>query len=209
MKKNTLKTIHYYSGLFLALFILMHIANHLLSLISVEDHIEFMDKMRLIYRHPVFETILLIAVLGQIISGLSLVKALKAIKSDHLSDKLHIYSGLYLALFLLIHVSAVISGRVVFHLDTNIYFGAAGINLFPFNLFFVPYYFLAVSSIFIHIACIHYKKASVYMLPSKVKVQAIMIGISGIILAFIIIMGMTSFFNGLSIPSDYLKIYEF
>jgi hypothetical protein len=100
------------------------------------------------------------------------------------------------------------SGRVIFHLDTNIYFGAAGINLFPFNLFFIPYYFLSITAIFTHIACIHYKKAGQYLPIKMVKNQSIIIVFTGILLAFLIIMGMTDYFKGLLIPNDYLKIYE-
>jgi hypothetical protein len=40
-----------------------------------------------------------------------------------------------MALFLIIHVSAVLTGRFILHLDTNFYFGVAGINNFPFSLF--------------------------------------------------------------------------
>jgi hypothetical protein len=209
MTKNTFRSVHYYSGLFLALFILMHIGNHLLVLISAENHIGFMEKARLIYRNPVVETLLLLGVLAQILTGLKLVKALKTDKTRIISEKLHIYSGLYLAFFLMIHVSAVMGGRYIFNLNTNIYFGAAGLNLFPFNLFFVPYYFLAVASIFTHIACIHYKKAQVFMGIERARNQAIFIGIMGIVLAFLIILGMMGCFKGLPIPNEYLNIYKF
>jgi hypothetical protein len=208
MNKNAVKTAHYYSGLLLSVFIFMHISNHLLALVSPQSHILFMEKARLIYRQPIIETLLLMAVLLQILSGLKLIKQLKSDNLLLLSDKLRIYSGLYLAFFLIIHVSAVISGRVVFNLDTNIYFGAAGINLFPFNLFFIPYYFLSITAIFTHIACIHYKKAGQYLPIKMVKNQSIIIAIIGIILAFLIIMGMTHYFEGLSIPNEYLDIYK-
>jgi succinate dehydrogenase/fumarate reductase cytochrome b subunit len=62
-------------------------------------------------------------------------------------------SGAYLALFLLIHVSAVLAGRAVLGLDTNVHFAAAGLQAWPTSLFFVPYYFLAVLAVFVHLGC--------------------------------------------------------
>jgi len=44
-------------------------------------------------------------------------------------------------------------GRYALHLDTNFYYAAAGLNIAPYQLFFVPYYFLAVVAFFTHIAC--------------------------------------------------------
>jgi ABC-type sulfate transport system permease component len=58
-----------------------------------------------------------------------------------------------LALFLLIHVSALLFGRAVLDLDTNVHFAAAGLQAWPYSLFFVPYYFLAVLAVFTHLGC--------------------------------------------------------
>jgi hypothetical protein len=113
--------------------------NHSLSIFGADRHIEVMNTLRLFYRNVFLETVLLIAVLVQIISGLKLFKTNRKITTT-LFEKLHIWTGLYLAIFFIIHLTAVLSGRLILHLDTNIYFGVAGLNSFPFNLFFVPYY---------------------------------------------------------------------
>jgi len=112
------------------------------------------------------------------------------------AEKYQILSGLYLAFFLLIHVSAVLSGRFVFGLDTNLYFGAAGLNIFPLYLFFVPYYLLSIISIFTHIACIHFRKTD-SALGAKI------IFIIGVFMAIAIVYGMT----GLKIPPEYYTPY--
>jgi hypothetical protein len=65
-------------------------------------------------------------------------------------------SGTYLALFLLIHVSAVMYGRAVLGLDTDFRFAAAGFHVPPWQWFFAPYYFLAVASLFTHVGCAIY-----------------------------------------------------
>ena len=41
-----------------------------------------------------------------------------------------------------------------------------------------------------------------------VKNQSILIAITGIVLGFLIIMGMTDYFKGLLIPTAYLDIYK-
>lgn len=67
----TIKKIHYISGLTIILFIGLHLFNHLFSLFGAEKHIELMNSLRVIYRNIFVEAILLLAVLTQIISGLS------------------------------------------------------------------------------------------------------------------------------------------
>jgi hypothetical protein len=128
-----------------------------------------------VYRNVFIETLLLAAVLVQIITGLWLFNKGRKWASTFF-EKLQIWSGLYLAIFFLIHLSAVLGGRWVLHLDTNFYFGVSGLNTFPFNLFFIPYYGLAVMSFFGHIAAIHQRKMRTirfrYVAHSTIEVYA-------------------------------------
>jgi hypothetical protein len=61
-------------------------------------------------------------------------------------------SGLGLALFLLVHVSAVLWARGT-GLDTNVYFAAMGLQAPASAAFFAPYYFGAVLALGVHGAC--------------------------------------------------------
>ncbi|WP_208861266.1 hypothetical protein [Flavobacterium oncorhynchi] len=149
--------IHYISGLTITVFIGLHLLNRFCSIFGEETYITIMDTLRLFYRNPFVETILVVAVLVQIVSGINLFKMSRKITTSHF-EKLQIWTGLYLAFFLIIHVSAVFIARLFLHLDTNFYFGVAGLNTFPFYLFFVPYYGLAILSFFGHIASVHNKK---------------------------------------------------
>ena len=67
-----MKRIHYISGLTITIFIALHLSNHLYSYFGVETHIEVMNTLRKFYRHTIAETILLCAVLVQVISGVRL-----------------------------------------------------------------------------------------------------------------------------------------
>ncbi len=94
-----IKTIHYYTGLTVALFVGIHLLNHLLILHSETMHLNFMRGARKVYGHPVVEGVLLMAVVVQIFSGIFLVTQ-KWSRAEGWFDWLHISSGLYLALFL-------------------------------------------------------------------------------------------------------------
>jgi hypothetical protein len=133
-------------------FLAVHIANHLAAIDSVAAHLRFMDLARLVYRQPVIETILLLGVAMQGASGVRLVWAGWKRRSGAIAW-IQAASGLYLALFLLIHVAAIFYGRVVAGLDTNFHYAAAGLHVGPFVYFFAPYYFLAVLALFTHLGC--------------------------------------------------------
>jgi hypothetical protein len=115
----TIRKVHFASGILITVFVGLHLFHHTWSVLGAEKHIELMATLRFFYRNIFVEAILLGAVLLQIVSG---VKLFKAIRKKEMSnfDKLHVWTGLYLAIFLVIHVSTVLVGRFILHLDTNI-----------------------------------------------------------------------------------------
>lgn len=198
----TVNKIHYISGLTITIFIGLHLFNHFCSIFGVDKHIEIMNVLRHFYRNIVIETILLLAVFVQIISGLKLFKTNRKTTTSPF-EKLHIWSGLYLAFFFIIHLSAVLGGRLILELDTNFYFGVAGLNSFPLNLFFIPYYGLAILSFFGHVASIHSKKMKSNNLNLTPKQQAKAILIFGAVFTIVLFYGLTNHFQGVTIPKEY------
>lgn len=195
-----MKAIHYFSGLTIAIFVGIHLLNHALILHSTEWHITFMNAVRKVYRHPIIETILLAAVGTQIVTGIYLANN-KWGSVESIFDFLHIASGLYLSLFLIVHVSAVLMGRYKLGIDTNLYFGVGYMNVSPQRYFFIPYYALAIISFFVHLACIHKTRMSKYVALSVAQNQSIGIIAIGIIFTILVIAKMAS----LHIPSDAIK----
>jgi succinate dehydrogenase/fumarate reductase cytochrome b subunit len=195
-----MKEIHYFSGLTIAIFVGIHLLNHGLILHSTEWHITFMNAARKVYRHPIIETLLLAAVCTQIVTGIYLANT-KWGSVESIFDLLHIVSGLYMSLFLIVHVSAVLMGRYKLGIDTNLYFGVGYMNVSPQRYFFIPYYALAITSFFVHIACIHKTKMSEYVELSTAQKQSIGIIAFGIIFTILVITKMAS----LHIPSDAIK----
>ncbi|MEM8526575.1 MAG: hypothetical protein AAGG68_18170 [Bacteroidota bacterium] len=197
-----MKRIHFLSSILLTAFIGIHLFNHFLSIFGIETHLRFMEMARMVYRNILVESLLLLSVLVQIISGSKLLSAKRKIAITTF-QKLQLWTGLYLAFFLLIHVSAVLVSRFVLELDTNFYFGAAGINIFPFNLFFVPYYSLAIFSFFGHLAAIHQQKTKQSILGLSSTQQAKLILSVGILSILLIFHGLTNGFTGVDIPKAY------
>lgn len=173
-----------------------------MSIFGEEAHIEWMNILRIVYRNIFIELILLGAVGFQIFTGIKLYLLKRKVKG-HFFHQLQIWTGLYLAFFLVIHVGAVLGGRFVLNLDTNFYFGVAGLNSFPFNLFFIPYYGLAILAFFGHISAIHHQKMKNKLLGMTVDQQARFIFAKGFFVMIIILYGLTGGFMGVEIPEAY------
>ncbi len=199
---SPLKTLHRLAGMTLIVFVSLHLLNHLMSLGGVETHLVFMETLRSYYRHWLAESVLLLAVGVQLFSGFGLLRQ-KSRTPSHGFAKIQRWSGAYLAFFLSIHLAAIFVGRYLLQLDTNFYFGAAGLNAFPALLFFVPYYGLAVLAFFGHLAGIHYHKMPYRVMGMNVKTQARLILLLGFLCSFGILLGFTHGFSGQPIPSGY------
>lgn len=197
-----IRKVHFITGLTITIFTGIHLFNHVYSIFGADKHIELMTSMRPFYRNIFIETILLVAVAIQIYSGLKLFITKRKYATSFF-ERLHIWSGLYLAMFFVIHLGAVFAGRLFLHLDTNFYFGVAGLNSFPINLFFIPYYTLAVISFFGHMAAIHSKKMKQEVLGMTASGQAKIILALGVCLAIVILYGLTNRFQGVEIPAEY------
>ncbi|HNP17131.1 MAG TPA: hypothetical protein PKL31_01750 [Fulvivirga sp.] len=198
----TAKKLHYFSGITITVFIVFHLFNHLYGLLGPTAHIEMMQNLRTVYRNVIAESILLLAVAAQVTTGIKLF-IIKRKSATGFFDKLQIWTGLYLAFFLVMHLGAVFSGRFLLNLDTNFYFGVAGLNIFPLNLFFIPYYSLAIISFFGHLSVVHSKKAKNDLFGLKPEKQSYGILIIGILLTLVILYGLTNGFMGVEIPNEY------
>jgi hypothetical protein len=196
------RILHYYSGLTLASFVALHLYNHLMALGGLQRHIDIMNSLRIVYRNPIVESLLLIAVAIQIFSGLRLYLRLKK-NPGYGFAKLQIWSGLYLSFFFIFHVLAVLYGRTVQHLDTNVYYGIAGLNAFPYLFFFVPYYALAIMAFFTHIAAVHVQKMRRPIFGLPPRTQSIVIIMIGLAFTLIILHTFTDGFKGYTLPKAY------
>ena len=190
------RRVHRAAGALLAVFVAVHIANHLAALAGADVHVRFMERARLVYRQPVVEAVLLSCVVLQAASGLRMLWAGRRRRRTAVAW-LQAGSGAYVALFLAIHVGAVLVGRSAGGLDTNFYFAAAGLHVWPFVLFFAPYYFFAVAALFVHLGC---------ALRRGTRVIGLFAG-AGIVAAALIVVALMGTVRPVEIPPAYLQTF--
>ena len=190
----------------LLLFFTLHIVNHLMIISGATVHIAIMEKLRLLYRFPVFELLLIIAVALQTRAG---IRQLRRFPTNKVRGPFRVltWSGLYLIAFVIIHMSSVYIGRIVMGFDTNLYFAAAGYRVFPFNLFFYPYYFVAVFAAFAHLGAVLWlrKRAQQPVMARRLLWGAMAIGLCA---AIIITLGISGVLTPFEIPGAYLDTYR-
>lgn len=202
----SLRKLHGFSALFLALYALVHLTNHLVGMAGAEAHIAFMQSFRSVYRIPAVEVLLLGAVAVQIYSGLTFV--IRGWRQRRgVMPWLQAGSGAYLAFFLLNHVGAILFGRLVLHLDTNFYFAAAGFYVSPFQFFFAPYYFLAVLALFTHLGCALYWQLQARSQTARVLAVALPAAV-GLIVSMLIVLSLAGLFHAVQVPAEYKATYQ-
>ncbi|HEY3406347.1 MAG TPA: hypothetical protein VGK59_23325 [Ohtaekwangia sp.] len=193
-----IKKIHYITGILLGLFIGLHIVNHLMIVKGENAHIHFMKSIRSFYRNPFVETILLLAVLTQVSSGITLARK-RWNNAITTFEKLQLWSGLFFVYFLVSHTSAVLIGRHVLHLDTNLYYGASPLNNNPLKFYFIFHYGIALLAFFVHVGCAHHAKMKRFIHERTAIRQSWIIMILGVIITGIILFRMMQ----ITIPEEY------
>lgn len=205
MSPATLRSLHFASALGLGLFLALHLGNHLAGLAGQPVHQAYMAVARTLYRHPVVEPVLLVLVLWQAGSGVTM--ALRGWRGRRGRVAwLQALSGLYLAVFLINHVGAVLAARAWLGLDTDFRFAAAGFFVPPWGLFFAPYYFLAVFSLFAHLGCAAWWRLGPQRaaLRARVLLAALVLG-AGVALALVLALSGQLF--PVDIPAAYRAPY--
>ena len=137
-------------------FVALHLGNHLLALAGADLHAQAQQVLRLWYRAPVVEPILVGLMLWLIGSGIALARHRTLSFTDRWGA-LQTASGAYLGAFLLSHMTAaLVMARAKFGIDTTWSWAAgapAGLLGDPWSVRLVPHYLLAVAAITAHAAC--------------------------------------------------------
>jgi succinate dehydrogenase hydrophobic anchor subunit len=195
------KQIHRLTAVILGIFILSHLGVHLTALISKETHFKALDIVQVAYRHPVMEALLVIAILTQIITGFKRLRLKRKLKDKW--ARLQVASGLYLIFFLLNHTGAALYTHHIFEVETDFYWAAGSLQISPIKYGFAIYYFLAVLSVFVHLAAaLHFGwKGSSPRLEKAIS-------ISGALVAGLIIFGFWGVLYDVTIPADMMAYFE-
>ena len=204
--KPRLRLFHRTGALLLASFVLVHIANHVVGLQGQSQHIAFMHAVRPFYRNSVVEPALLVLFAVQTATGATL--AIRGWRQRRGAVAwAQAISGLYLAIFLLIHIVSVVAGRIALGLDTDFRFAAAGFQVAGWPWYFAPYYFFAVLALFTHVGCAIY-----WILDGRARRYA---GIAicsmmalGTALGLVFVASLAGILHPTDIPQRYLVTYQ-
>jgi succinate dehydrogenase/fumarate reductase cytochrome b subunit len=149
---NFARRFHKTSAMVLVIFVFFHMLNHLSGLFGIEAYNAVQKVLRLVYRFPPVEFILLLMVSSQLLTGMwLLVRALRRGRPQGFWSWLQVISGGMFFWFLAEHLLALVAARWGFGLDTNFSWPASVMNGPPFTWYFIPYYFLGVVAALSHI----------------------------------------------------------
>lgn len=172
-----LRALHRIIAMVLTAFIVAHLGNHLLLFAGADWHIWAMEGLRVVYRNPIVEPILLAAVALQVVIGVRLLWARGWPR--RFWPRLQVISGIILALFLLQHVGATLATRVIYDtIETNVYWAAAVVSRPPFLWYFAPYYTLGVAALFAHFAVVLHRNPARRALAGPVLGLGVIVGAS-------------------------------
>jgi hypothetical protein len=193
------KTIHRSVAILLLAFVVSHLLVHLTAVISADHHMAALDFVQAAYRHPIAESILVFAILTQIVTGARRLR-FRNIAGWAL---LQVISGCYLLVFLFMHTSAALYTHHVFGLETDFYWAAGSLHFSPIKYGFAVYYFAAVLSVFVHIAA-----AVHFGWQSAPKHLVIGLPILGAGIAALIVSAFAGVFYDIEINDDVKAYYE-
>lgn len=147
---------HGYGAVLVLLFLGFHFSNHLVALIGPEAHMAVMKVLRVVYRSPFVEPVLIGAFAFMIGTGLRLAWRWSARPMDA-ARTLQVAGGVFLMWAVISHVNAVLYlARVHVGIDTDWGFAVgapAGMLLDPWNIRLLPYYLGAVFFVVAHAFC--------------------------------------------------------
>lgn len=151
-RPSRLAFLHGGVGAVIALFAIAHLANHLAGLWGGAAHVAVMQALRVVYRQPLVEAVLLGAIAVQAASGLRLLRA-HADRPSAWWDTAQLASGAYLGAFFLSHLTAALRARWLRGVDTNWQWLTADSMLTdPWSARLAPYYALGIVAFGVHAA---------------------------------------------------------
>ncbi|WP_428656780.1 hypothetical protein [Runella sp.] len=198
-----LTSIHRITGIIIAVFAFAHLFNHAMAWFGIETHREIMESLRVVYRQPFVEVLLIVCFGFQVYSGIRQVIYLRKQPSLTLNERLQLYSGVVFAYFIVQHIPAVLFQRTYFTFDTNFYFAARVVLEAPFKFYFVPYYFLGIMAFGLHVAATHRKKVASIIDKKQADLQALFIIFTTLMIALFILYVFMGGHFPIVIPREY------
>lgn len=194
-----LRKAHRVLAMGLGAFLLLHLANHTFVVFGPEAHRSVQGLLRHIYRFPLIEPLLILACVLQIAAGLRLASARRW--PMRFWPRVQLYSGVILAAFMAIHVSAALITRWSKpFIDTDIFWAAAVVSRPGWAAFFAPYYTLGVAALFAHLGAL----AAARRRPRLARALLVF----GLALGLFIVAGLMGAFGDMTLPAPYERYLD-
>jgi len=211
------KKLHRLTAYILIVFVVTHLGNHLFLIAGRDIYNSVQKILNTVYRNPILEPILIIAISFQVLSGLKMAisslrrKPKRPFWRRQFWEKAQIISGFAFAYFIIEHLAALAGVRWFNpNLETAFYWPASVMNGAPFTYYFVPYYFLGVLAVMTHMGI---GLRFVALRKGKRQLGNIL-GIGSIILGglfgVVIVLSLAGTFYDITLPPewiDYLKMF--
>ena len=147
---------HGFGAVLALLFLAFHFSNHLVGLVGPQAHQAVMEVLRVVYRSPFVEPLLIGVFAFMIVTGLRLAWRWSARPMDA-ARTLQVAGGVFLTWAVISHLNAVLYlARVHFGIDTDWGFAIGaptGMLLDPWNIRLLPYYLGGVFFVVAHAFC--------------------------------------------------------
>jgi succinate dehydrogenase/fumarate reductase cytochrome b subunit len=197
------QNLHRITGIIVSVFVIAHLFNHLMAWFGIATHQQILENLRLIYRQPFVEIILVGCFVFQIFSGVKLVLRLRKKESLSTYEKIQKWTGIIFGLFITQHIIATISQRIIFQFDTNFYFASRVVLEYPFKFYFTPYYLLGIMAFALHVANVHKHKIKPIVGIRQAKIHFMLILGVFFIVALIILYVFMGVRYDIVIPPQY------
>ncbi|MEM1262511.1 MAG: hypothetical protein AAGH76_08945 [Pseudomonadota bacterium] len=194
----TLRLIHRSTAMLLALFIVTHLTVHLFAVAGPDPHSTALTAVQWVYRNPVGEAVLVLAIIVQIITGASRLRY----RRQRGWGLVQAISGTYLLIFLLLHPSAALYTHHLFGIETDFYWSAGSLYYDSIRYGFAVYYTLAIVAVFSHLgAAVHYNAPSLNRLATLMPAIGLLIGAT-------IVLSIGGAFYPIDLPAEVASYYQ-
>ena len=194
-----MKTAHRATAVVLALFIVVHLGVHLTALGGSNMHLAALHRVQWVYRNPLGELLLVLAIVTQIATG---ARRLKFAETRGWA-KAQAVSGAYLVFFLVVHTAAALFAHHIYGIETNFHWAAGSLHYAPIKYGFAVYYAAAIIAVFVHwAAALHFGW------PDTPGVVVRALPIAGAALAVAIVLAFWGAFYPIELPGPVAEYYR-
>jgi hypothetical protein len=171
-----MESVHKAAAVIVFAFLTLHLSNHWVGLQGPEAHMAYMAVVRTVYRHPLAEALLHIALLIQIVTGWHLSVTIWTRKKD-IAHQILALSGVGLSVFILLHTAMSLGLRYGLQTDMTIYTVLAGFAVPGWRELSFAFYGLGLGALGLHFSAIAF---SMFKKVSRPLAWALMgVGIIG------------------------------